>query len=130
MAQNEENMSPLFHISGSIHHMIVIFGTHVENDDISRCFFFFFFFIILIFLVVRGSEMAKKWPEMSKNYVCLTLYLKGKKSPIITNFSMSSSIFQKLQIIAWRLLVNRFKKIYLLAFFFIVFFYFFHFRRY
>ena len=31
-------------ISGTVPHMIAVFGTHVSNDDISRIFFFFFSF--------------------------------------------------------------------------------------
>ena len=39
MAQNDKKfMSVTLHISGSIHHMIVIFGTHVQNDNVSRYF--------------------------------------------------------------------------------------------
>ena len=30
------------HISGTIHHVIIIFGTLMQSDDISRCFFHFF----------------------------------------------------------------------------------------
>ena len=45
-------MSIMLHIIGTIHHTIVIYGTHVQNDDISSCLFYFF--EILIFQVVRG----------------------------------------------------------------------------
>ena len=38
------------HISGTIHHMIVIYGPFVQNDDISR---YSFHFKILIFQVIR-----------------------------------------------------------------------------
>ena len=34
-------LSVALRISGGIHHMIMIFGTHAENDDIFRCFFSF-----------------------------------------------------------------------------------------
>ena len=44
-------------ISGTIHHMIVIYGTHVYSDNISRLFFQFF--KILIFWVVRGVKVQK-----------------------------------------------------------------------
>ena len=43
-------------ISGTIYHMIVIFGTPVWNDNISRQLFFF---KILIFWVVRGAKEQK-----------------------------------------------------------------------
>ena len=38
------------HISGTIHHLIIIFGTHLQNDDISRRFFHFFIFFYFDFL--------------------------------------------------------------------------------
>ena len=27
------------HIPETVHHLIIIFGTHVQNDDFSKCFF-------------------------------------------------------------------------------------------
>ena len=50
-------MSVTLHISGSIHYMIMIFGTHVQNDDFSRCFCHFF--KVLIFCVGRGVKGQK-----------------------------------------------------------------------
>ena len=44
----------------TIHHMIVIYDTHVQSYNISRCFFYFF--KILIFWVVRrvkGQKMVQ-----------------------------------------------------------------------
>ena len=38
MTQSDKILSVTLHISGSIHHMIVIFGTHVQNDNVSRYF--------------------------------------------------------------------------------------------
>ena len=61
---------------GSIHHMIVVFGTYLQNDDIFRCFFYYF--KILIFLVVRGGKMAKngpKWQKIQSPSVSQELYL-------------------------------------------------------
>ena len=53
MAQKDKKFVPrVLYISGSIHHMSVIFGTRVLNDDISR--YFFHFLKILIFWVFRG----------------------------------------------------------------------------
>ena len=40
--------------SGIVHHLIIIFGTHMQNNDIVRCFFHFF--KILIFWAVRGQQ--------------------------------------------------------------------------
>ena len=45
-------LSVALHILRTIHHMIFIYGAHVENDNISR--HFFHIFKILIFRVVRG----------------------------------------------------------------------------
>ena len=45
--------------------MIMIFGTQVENDDISRCFFHLF--KILIFRVVGGGEGRIKGQETVQN---------------------------------------------------------------
>ena len=43
MAQNDKILSIMLHISGTIRYMIVIYGRHVQNDDISRHFFFSIF---------------------------------------------------------------------------------------
>ena len=53
----EKIMSLPLHISRTIHHMIFIYGTHVENDNVSRCFFHYF--KILIFSFVRGLKGQK-----------------------------------------------------------------------
>ena len=50
----------MLHISGTIHFMIVICGTQMQNDNISRCFFSFF--QNSDFLAVRrvkGQKMAQ-----------------------------------------------------------------------
>ena len=53
-------------ISGAIHHMVVIYGTHVWND-ISRHFYHFFFW----FFGLWGRYKGKKWPKMIKKF-CLS----------------------------------------------------------
>ena len=63
MAQNDEKLSVALHTSGSIHHMIVIFGSHVLNNDISRCFFHFFSMIFQIVREVTGQEMPPSPPQ-------------------------------------------------------------------
>ena len=50
MAQDDKTFCLLHFISGTIHHMIVIYGPFVQNDDISR---YSFHFKILIFQVIR-----------------------------------------------------------------------------
>ena len=49
-------LSVMLHISGIIHHMIVVYGTLVWNDI---SWYFFYFFKILIFSVVRGVKGKK-----------------------------------------------------------------------
>ena len=58
ITQNKMSLMP--YISGTIHYMIFIFGTHMYNDGISR--WLFHFFKILIFWVIReveGQKMAR-----------------------------------------------------------------------
>ena len=64
MAQNDKTLCLLDSISQEDmiydHYMIAIFGTHVLNDDISRCYFHFV--KVLIFWVVgrvKGQKMVK-----------------------------------------------------------------------
>ena len=45
------------HISGTVEHMIMIFGTLVQNDEISG--YFFHFIVILIFWAVSGVKGQK-----------------------------------------------------------------------
>ena len=62
-------MSVVFHISGNIHHMIVIFGTHVENDDIPNAFIIFqkFEFSGCLGEGGRGGGGGVKWQKMDQN---------------------------------------------------------------
>ena len=53
----EKILSVALHVSGTIHHMILIYGTHVEKDNISS--FFLHFFQILIFGVNSGAKEEK-----------------------------------------------------------------------
>ena len=58
MAQNDKKiLSSALHISGTIYHTFVIYGTLVYNDDVSSCFFHFFKTLIL--RVVRGRRRCK-----------------------------------------------------------------------
>ena len=70
--------SGAYHISWTIHHLIIMFGTHVGNDDISRCFFLFFylfFFRFWFFGLLLGWK-GKKQPKMKNNsYIHLEPYL-------------------------------------------------------
>ena len=60
-------LSVALHISGIIHNMIVISGTLVWNDGISRRFFHSF--NILIFWVVGRGKMAKMVHDEKKLYL-------------------------------------------------------------
>ena len=72
----DQILSVALHISGTIHHMIFISGTHVWNN-ISR--HFFCFFKILIFWVIRKVK-GKKWPKMTKDSICLVWYPRNHTS--------------------------------------------------
>ena len=66
MAQDDKKiLSGALHVSGTMYHMIVIYGTLLQNDDISR--FLFLFFKIWILWVVRGRGVKglkmKKWSK-------------------------------------------------------------------
>ena len=50
-------LSVAHQISGTIYHLIVIFGTHISNNGISRCFFHFL--KILMYWAVRGVKGQK-----------------------------------------------------------------------
>ena len=58
MVQNEKKFCAP--ISGTIDHMSAIFGTHVENDDISGYFFVFFKIVIFWFPTeVKGQKTVQ-----------------------------------------------------------------------
>ena len=72
MAQDDKKiLSVALHISGTTHHMILIYGTHVKKDNMSK--FFLHFFQFLIFRVNNWAKEQKvAWND---NYVCGTPYL-------------------------------------------------------
>ena len=73
-------LSITLHISGTMHLMTVIYGTHLQNDNISRRFCFFsHFFNILIFLDHRGLKGKKRF-RMTKHSVCHAPYLRNHTS--------------------------------------------------
>ena len=79
MAQDDKKiLSGALHVSGTMYHMIVIYGTLLQNDDISR--FLFHFFKIRILRVVRGRGVKglkmKKWSKMRKKFY-LAPYLRN-----------------------------------------------------
>ena len=64
----------MVHISGTLHHMIVMYGVHVLNGNISR----YFFFIVSKswFSRLWGGERAKNDPKWQKN-MSVTSYISG-----------------------------------------------------
>ena len=58
-------LSVLLHISGTIHHVMVIYGTHVYNDNISRIFFHF---SKLWYLESLGWVKGQKMTQNNKNF--------------------------------------------------------------
>ena len=86
--------SVALHISGTIHHIIVICGTHLQNDNISRCFLHFFKNVILVIVSgVKEQKMTqneKKFcPSRSIFQVPYTIWLS-----FIVHMCKISSIFQ------------------------------------
>ena len=71
------------HISGTIHHMIVIYGTPASNDNISR--WIFHFFKILIFGVVRGVKV-QKMVQNDKKILSVMLHISGTIHHIIVMY--------------------------------------------
>ena len=72
--QNDKILSVALQISGTIHHMIIIYGAHVWNVNIFRRFFSIF--QNFDFLGGQRGERAK-WAKMTKNSVCRTLYFRS-----------------------------------------------------
>ena len=62
------------HISGTMKHLIMIFGTLVLNDDISRPFFYCF--EIFIFWAVR-SVKGQKIAQDGKKILSVALHISG-----------------------------------------------------
>ena len=66
------------HISGTVNHMIMIFGTLVLNDDISR-YCFRFFDIFIFWAVMGGGGEGIKRAKMFQNEekLCVILHISG-----------------------------------------------------
>ena len=64
----------MLHISGNIHHMVFIYGTHVENDNISSCFFSFY--QNCDFPGCKGSKRATNGLKQEK-ILSVTLHISG-----------------------------------------------------
>ena len=70
-------LSVAHHISGTVHHLIVIFGTQIQNGDISR--FLFHFFKNFDFLGCYGGKRAKNNPKrkITITSICHAAYLRN-----------------------------------------------------
>ena len=78
MAQDDKkNLSVAVDISGTIYHMIVIYVTPVQNDDVSSVFFIFSKF--WFFGLLRGLHI-KNWSKMRKHSVFRPPYLRNYTS--------------------------------------------------
>ena len=75
IVQNDQNLSTVPYISGTTHHMILIFGTH--KRIISPGFFSHFFQILIV--GVNSGKRAKNDPWLPISS-CPTLYLKNCRS--------------------------------------------------
>ena len=64
----QKSLSIALHVSGTIHHMTVIYGTHLSNDNIFRCVVHFS--NILIFWVHRGVK-GQKMVQNDKKFCLL-----------------------------------------------------------
>ena len=68
MAKNgskwQKILSVTLHVSGTIHHIIVIFGTPFSNDNISMRFFQFFKILSFWFVrVVKGQKTVQNYKK-------------------------------------------------------------------
>ena len=70
-------MSVSLRISGTVPHMIMVFGTHLQNDDISSIFFFFFHF----FKILMNEKKTYNY-----QFQFVTLYISGTVNHIIKIF--------------------------------------------
>ena len=75
-------------ISQAIHHMIVIYGTHMENDDISMFFLFFQNFIFWVVMGVKGQKNGPKWQEI----LSVTCFI--SQEPYIIWFSLMKRMYK------------------------------------
>ena len=86
--------------SGTLSHMIVVFGTYMENDDIASIFFFFFFFHFFKILIFWGFRVGKR-EELVFKFInkCQTEILRCAPSHVC-DFLIFVGIFalQKLEI--------------------------------
>ena len=78
----EKILSVIPYMLGTIHHMILIYGTHVQNDSISRVFFTFF-----PNFSFQGQQWGKR-AKMAQNdkKLSFTLHISGSIHRVIVIF--------------------------------------------
>ena len=74
MAQNDKKLC--LGISGPIHHMIFIYGTHMKKDIL----WLFLHFLQILVSGVNAVVKGEKWLKSTKNYVCYIPYLRKHTS--------------------------------------------------
>ena len=84
MIQNDKRFCLSLHISETVPHMIVIFDTHVQNDDISSNFFHFF--EILTFWVFRREGVKGQKMTHNHQFQSVSLYISTTVDHIIKIF--------------------------------------------
>ena len=86
-------LSVVLDVSGTIHHMIVIYCTHVWNDNTSR---YFFIFSKFCFFRLLGAKRAKKMGQNDKKF-CLSCSISQEPYiiwPLVHIFQVDFSFFQ------------------------------------
>ena len=78
IAQNDKNFCVLHFISQESYIMWLSFMVHLYEMMISLGVFFIF--SKLWFFRLLGGSKEKKWPKITKNYVCCALYLRNDTS--------------------------------------------------
>ena len=77
---NISKMSVELYDSGTIYHMIFIYGTHVCIKGSYLQAFLFLLLILIIRIIRWGWLKGRKWPKMTNNFDCLTLYFRNRTS--------------------------------------------------
>ena len=108
MVQNDKNFCLLHFISQEPYVMAVIYGTHLQNDNIVRCFFHFskiwIFWIHIIYIRgVKGQQMVQ-----NDRKFCLLLSISQEPNIVWLSFMVqmckiiSPGVFFNFQILIFR----------------------------
>ena len=73
--QNDKKLSDTFHISGTIHHVIVIYGANVLNANISRWFFQCKNFDCPVFHGLKWRKLLSVAPYISESYIIWSSFM-------------------------------------------------------